>query len=165
MSPQLMRRNRRHAGKFGLHGRVQMKFQIASDKAIGALGFTSRRANTLRRQGEWSMREHTPGPWEVLGDARMVVGHDDKGMMTIADIRGWGHLMGNGHGAIGLSAVDAIEILRANARLIAAAPELLEALRPFADPDNAPLIMSDAHSLALIEKARAAIAKADTNLR
>jgi hypothetical protein len=73
--------------------------------------------------------KHTPAPWEQIIDGDMVgamnpYGH---GMMNIADIRGWGHLTGTG--ACRLSEKDAIAIQEANARLIASAPELLEALK------------------------------------
>lgn len=46
--------------------------------------------------------------------------------MKICDIRGWGHLTGSG--ALHLPEAEAIAIQEANGRLIAAAPELLDAL-------------------------------------
>lgn len=73
---------------------------------------------------------HTPGPWRVqpaIGtwiDAVNPYGHGD---MHIADVRGWGHL--TGQGACGLKEEAAVKIQDANARLIAAAPELLAACR------------------------------------
>jgi hypothetical protein len=49
----------------------------------------------------------------------------------------------------------------ANARLIAAAPDLLAALRELADVSRAYLEHMDAEDLAALEAARAAIAKAE----
>lgn len=80
--------------------------------------------------------KHTPGPWHAWND----------------DVWGWG--VGSEDYTI------CEELSEADARLIASAPDLLEALRSFIDPDNAPLVLSDSHSLALMDKARAAIAKA-----
>lgn len=51
----------------------------------------------------------------------------------------------------------------ANARLIAAAPDLLEALQAITDPNNSAIVYfvpSDAHAQKLLDEARAAIAKA-----
>lgn len=72
---------------------------------------------------------HTPGPWviEAFGSPR-VLATDEKGSWPICDIRGWGHLTGKGHGALGLDNETAAAIQDANARLIAAAPALLKAL-------------------------------------
>jgi hypothetical protein len=52
---------------------------------------------------------HTPGPWHV-SDSNEVL--DDKSMLVCAEIMG-----------------DNAEIYKANARLIAAAPEMLETLK------------------------------------
>jgi hypothetical protein len=46
--------------------------------------------------------------------------------MMVAGIRGWGHLTGKG--AMGLPESEAVMIQVANSHLIAAAPDLLEAL-------------------------------------
>lgn len=52
--------------------------------------------------------------------------------MRICDMRGWGHLTGKG-GGLALSEEKAIAIQEANARLIAAAPDLLEAVKSLRD--------------------------------
>lgn len=69
---------------------------------------------------------HTDGPWKVGFRAMDVLATDAKGDFKVCDIRGWGHLTGKGHGALGLPEAHAIAIQTAN--LIAAAPELLTAL-------------------------------------
>lgn len=51
------------------------------------------------------------------------------GEAKLFDVRGWGYLTGTGHGGLGLDNVTAYEIQKANARLVAAAPELLAALK------------------------------------
>lgn len=76
--------------------------------------------------------KHTPGPW-ITGNhwpvGWIMAEGVEKGPMHVADIRGWGYLTGRGHGALGLSHEDAAAIQDANGRLIAAAPELLDAAR------------------------------------
>lgn len=72
---------------------------------------------------------HTPGPWKVGYQAMDVMATDAKGDFKVCDIRGWGHLTGKGHGALGLSQDEAVAIQTANANLIAAAPDLLAACK------------------------------------
>jgi hypothetical protein len=79
---------------------------------------------------------HTPGPWTVGYKSMDVTGLTEKGPMKVCDIRGWGHLTGKGHGALGLPNDEAFAIQEANARLIAAAPAMLEALQRIADRRN-----------------------------
>lgn len=70
---------------------------------------------------------HTPGPWTV-GYRAIDVGCENAkagGYAKLFDVRGWGYLTGHGHGGLGLDAESAYAIQQANARLIAAAPELL----------------------------------------
>ena len=74
---------------------------------------------------ETSIAKHTPGPWHVDPNFPIIVWSEDT--MRICDIRGWGHL--TGIGALALPEEEASAIQDANARLIAAAPELLEALK------------------------------------
>ena len=92
--------------------------------------------------------KHTPGPWVVAeGDSngQAVVRNADIEIATC-----WHHC------------VDGIEReMRANARLIAAAPELLVALERFAQCSNVRDIVQGDTELALaVFQARAAIAKA-----
>jgi hypothetical protein len=67
---------------------------------------------------------HTPGPWTV--DKVQAGSYVWAGEMMVAGIRGWGHLTGKG--AMGLPESEAVMIQVANSHLIAAAPDLLEAL-------------------------------------
>lgn len=83
-----------------------------------------------------SQAQHTPGPWKAT--FRRTVMHIHSDSKKIAS-------MGSGH--VGLSHED-----DANARLIAAAPDLLNALSVLADAAEARGIPADA--------ARTAIAKA-----
>lgn len=71
----------------------------------------------------------TPGPWFVDAKALGIWCNSAKGGHTkIFDVRGWGYLTGQGHGALGLDAETATKIQHANAAVAAAAPDLLEAL-------------------------------------
>lgn len=73
------------------------------------------------------MSKHTPGPWRV-GDSHLEI-TDADGHRAIAEVRdhdGWEEI--------------SEEEQEANLRLIAAAPDLLEALKPFADVDEVELI-------------------------
>jgi hypothetical protein len=69
-----------------------------------------------------SKLQHTPGPWEFTGSMHMnayLVGGGNRYVCSV-----WDHLRedDNGH------PIDMYEEMQANARLIAAAPEMLEAL-------------------------------------
>lgn len=81
-----------------------------------------------------SEAKFTPGPW-VVGYKSLTVGIPENakigGFEKLFDVRGWGYFTGLGHGALRMSAEDAIAIQDANAHLIAAAPELYEASEPF----------------------------------
>lgn len=112
---------------------------------------------------------HTPGPWEVLKPVTtwiQTAGNPyGRGSMHIADVRGWGHLTGRG-GGCAFGEDKAVAIQEANAKLIAAAPELLAALtaiRWFCDnPNGSDGTDTLAMGLArLLPAARAAIAKAE----
>lgn len=72
------------------------------------------------------MSEFTKGKW-IYDDESNYIFNDDK-QMTIAQIRGWGYLTQK----LGLSDDEAYEVQQANARLIAAAPEMYELLKKFA---------------------------------
>lgn len=70
----------------------------------------------------------TPGPWESETEYECAV-YAHNHQMKIADIRGWGYLTGKGQGGLGLSSAEASKIQNANARLIAAAPEMFEFIK------------------------------------
>jgi len=110
------------------------------------------------------MSEHTPGPWLFDVATDLVFATDPRGHFTVCEVRGWGHLIGKGHGALGLSDEEANRIFCANARLIAAAPDLLEMLKELLSADNEMLVWfvtTDSHACALKERALAIIAKAE----
>ena len=88
-----------------------------------------------------SETKHTPGPWKTSYTNLSVV---------IAE---------NGAVVARASKLNGLVNLQANARLIAAAPELLEALRPFAETDLTTELVSDTFGFDVL-RARAAIAKA-----
>jgi hypothetical protein len=79
------------------------------------------------------MEKHTSGPWKLTGHGELIIGRDQiYGEVAIAEAKfNW----------------------KANARLISAAPDLLEALQDLvnAQPEA---------SLPILEQARAAIVKA-----
>ncbi len=104
---------------------------------------------------------HTPGPWMVDGFLTTIIwteGHPYKnGPMRIADVRGWGHL--TGAGACRFPEEKAVAIQEANARLIAAAPELLTALQAVI-ASGCPNAKEHPIMKAAWERGEAAIAKA-----
>lgn len=67
------------------------------------------------------MSKHTPGPWRAQ-DCYVFAENDQ---MMVCEMRGWGRLTGTG-GGFALSEGEALAIQDANARLIAAAPDLRE---------------------------------------
>jgi hypothetical protein len=77
----------------------------------------------------------TPGPWTYDPRSGWIISEDccHRGIFHVADIRGWGHLTGHGHGAHAMSFADAKAIQDANARLICAAHHMAEALRWIAE--------------------------------
>jgi hypothetical protein len=103
---------------------------------------------------------HTPGPWRGDGHG-YVWARTNAGEMLIAQIRGWGHLIGIG--GLNLPDEDAVEIQDANRALIAAAPDLLRALKDI-DAAHSGLPKSCGHEyecVCTMDAARHAIAKAE----
>lgn len=87
---------------------------------------------------------HTPGPWQVNPDIPHLVGN---GTAEVANLY-WGEL------------ISGME-MRANARLIAAAPELLEALKAVIEwDDDCPFMLGEGFG-ELRERIETAIAKAE----
>lgn len=76
------------------------------------------------------MTKHTPGPWKYNPKSGWITSDYccERGPMHIADIRGWGHLTGHGHGAHAMPWLDATIIQEANANIIISAPEMLALL-------------------------------------
>lgn len=94
---------------------------------------------------------HTPGPWEHDGQGIYIFG--PKGEM-VAQVRGWGYL--TGVGGLNLPEDKAVEIQKANGNLLAAAPEMFDALR------DAVAALGGIKSPNVPDSVRAAIAKAES---
>ena len=78
------------------------------------------------------MSKFTKGPWAADDFANYIyIFEANEPNMMIAQIRGWGYLTGKG--GLGLSDGEAYEIQKANARLIAAAPEMYEMITKLVD--------------------------------
>ena len=90
--------------------------------------------------------QHTPGPWEVADDTPDIIKHEPDGITHIAscDV------------ACFSPGFIPIEEMDANARLIAAAPELLAALEHLTHR----YLFNNSEEDAAVKQARAAIAKA-----
>ena len=104
------------------------------------------------------MSKHTPGPWAIVErqDPVMVSGwHVQIGSVELPFFP-YTRVYSEDRSQSSL-ARDAKQM--ANARLIAAAPDLLEALKLIVQWDGADLILLEHH----IERARAAIKKAEEN--
>lgn len=92
--------------------------------------------------------KHTPGPWTVASPDEISVNAGTEGRVAI---------LTNLRGALGMKGRrDPNEVI-ANARLIATAPELLEALQHAIDWLNAAGV---AETMPVQQQARAALAKA-----
>ena len=104
--------------------------------------------NTKHTPGPWKADEHGLHIWGIsVGGCRMELSDH-----LIADIRGWGHLQ---------YLPDGIRIQKANARLIAAAPDLLASLIEITSVLDALLMVkSEPEEGSIGGRARAAIAKA-----
>lgn len=99
------------------------------------------------------MTQHTPGPWTVQNLEPSTIGHDWVDGPNRRRIAVCSEIVGSGpHGYCQL--VDTDEIA-ANARLISAAPDLLDALKRMVDVPG-----GEDGDFRAIAAARAAIAKA-----
>jgi hypothetical protein len=78
------------------------------------------------------MAQHTAGPWTLDQQGMFVWGEDNQ--MAICEVRGWGFLTGVGAKSLPPDKAEAVQ--RANGQLIAAAPDLLEALEMVRDADE-----------------------------
>lgn len=102
--------------------------------------------------------QHTPGPWELWNHAetdQIAVGPKIGGV-AVADV-----CIANGQGIVTHSTIDRGQ---ANARLIAAAPELLAALEILLPIVESLVLDGEKEHFQAQEEARAAIAKAKGNL-
>lgn len=98
--------------------------------------------------------KHTPGPWRVSEQSPTIIKQD---MRMIGNESGV--LIGSASGYTGSGFFPTDEEAVANARLIAAAPELLEALEEVMSMLGSELV-KDTLGYEWHDKARAAIAKA-----
>ena len=79
------------------------------------------------------MSKFTPGKWEADEEGEFVFTRTPFNLEMVAQMRGWSYLTGSGYAELNLSAEEAIEVQKANARLIAAAPEMYELLKKSAE--------------------------------
>lgn len=101
------------------------------------------------------MSKHTKGPWHTDGDGMIIwAGDKDNASNMVADIRGYGHMTA----VEGLTPKEAAERQIANGDLIAAAPDLLEALEMFVESYEKCLQLEKTDQALL--KAKSAISKA-----
>ena len=98
------------------------------------------------------MNEFTKGEWVADDMGEYVFAHGFN--MMICQIRGWAYLK-----AQGLSSDEAIDVQKANARLIAAAPEMYEMLKVWTRAYTEPMRM-DAW-----KKALELLARIDGNMK
>jgi hypothetical protein len=80
---------------------------------------------------EARLKAATPGPWVQMEANPTWIeapSHCERGAMHIADVRGWGHLTGGGHGAHGMGFAEARAIQDANGAFISHAPTDIAAL-------------------------------------
>jgi hypothetical protein len=94
--------------------------------------------------------EHTPGPWRVGNGSFVISDHPAPGITGSDDVHHYG-----GH-------LICESVSQANARLIAAAPDLLEALKILSDyPISGGYALGPCISECDMQEIRAAIAKAE----
>ena len=97
------------------------------------------------------MTQHSPGPWECVGFENLVVNDEEGNTITCAPGGRYGATLGE---------------LRANARLIAAAPEMLEALKDMLETyawkhEETAQNEGEHMLISAVRKARQTIAKAE----
>jgi len=104
------------------------------------------------------MRKHTPGPWRISAESQSIVEQDNQAIGSKL-----GLLIATAHGYTDSGYFPDDDEGVANARLIAAAPELLEALKIFLNEFNDFEVMKRTpiayHKV--VKAAHAAIAKAE----
>jgi len=123
------------------------------------------------------MKSHTPGPWFVVPDPQWVGKHPNHASRCICNVpqfaevhpptegeNGEWHVFHDQHGKTVCLMTDTLEI-KANARLIASAPELLSALKRLTDclsedPNDYPDSSSARQVFDSIRSAREIISKA-----
>jgi hypothetical protein len=102
----------------------------------------------VETQGAETVSKHTPGPWRLVntssGNPILIYAENGKYLAL-------SHHGGN----VGWKPITDLDEAKANARLMAAAPELLEALKAFLEDTLAPV-----NTLAMM-RAEAIIAKAE----
>lgn len=100
---------------------------------------------------------HSPGPWTVHGDNHTLIGCDDQKMM-LAEVL-WQHVCTEWG--------RSLETAQANTRLMAAAPELLQALKAMIPANEAArrAMLKIGMTDRMIDNARAAVAKAQGEQR
>jgi hypothetical protein len=113
--------------------------------------------------------KHTPGPWiganehgKYNSDHAWSADDEDKSSSEAAPIWAGGKVIALVVYSSNRFSLEAHPSIDANARLIAAAPDLLEALQDLFDADMEHVLMGDGKDdqIEAIAKARAAIAKA-----
>ena len=110
-----------------------------------------------------TMSKHTPGPWEVLNETEVFTGLGADSGDGVKSLPSDGWMIADCGDCVTFTEIGPAELGRdlrkANARLIAAAPDLLQALEglllAYNDPGNTGSTHDDK-----VEAARAAIAKA-----
>ena len=84
------------------------------------------------------MSEFTGGKWVTDDSGKYVFTKVPEDLMMVAQMRGWSYLTG----VLNLSAKEAIKVQKANARLIAAAPEMYELLKVWTNIQAQPTLMN-----------------------
>ena len=113
-----------------MHMPISILWSVEDSSCLQIIGQESlmlRKQQATALQSEGIIMKHTKGEWKIVNDT-MIFGQCVGGCQMkedsflIAEIRGWGHLqyLGGNKG---------FEIQKANAHVIAAAPDLLKACK------------------------------------